>query len=62
MKIACLSLIEERRSVLNKRLLKLVRQLSPRTRPERHGLHELLGGTGMVSGGNLLDYGTDLQH
>ncbi len=52
-------LVEERRGVLDERLLELGRHLLPRAGTERHGLDELLGGTGKIPGGNALDHGPD---
>ena len=52
-------LVEECRCVLDVRLLNVGRQLGPRAGSERHGLDELLGGTGMIPGRDALDHGTD---
>ena len=52
-------LVEEGRRVLDERPLQLGRHLCPRARPERHGLDELLGGTGMILGSDALNHGAD---
>src|SRR5688572_21269029 len=52
-------LVQEGRCIRDERLLQVVRELRPRTRPERYRLDELLGSACMVTGRNALDHGTD---
>jgi hypothetical protein len=60
-------LVKERRCVPDERVLEVWLELCPRSWAQRHGLDELLGGTGMVSGPDALDHGANppadfLQH